>query len=629
MKNVHLDFETSCELDLSKVGLYRYIEHPSFRPLCVAWKMSIGNPVVIRIDDSGGLPPELHALLSDSEVQGHAWNSAFEERILEAHYGFRPARRLSCTMQRALAYGLPGKLERAGPALGCRWVKDAAGRRLMLKMSRDPYGLWTEAEWAGLLAYCQQDVRAEEEIAGLIPQLSHRELELSRVDRSMNNAGIWLDVGTVKTLIEAAREAEKDEKARAAILSQGIVTNPGTQTERLTKWLQDQGLNIMDVSRPAVEEALTNGGLPCAKVEEMLSIRLRVARASVKKLSKMIEMLSAGDRLRGQFQYHGAGRTGRWAGRGVQCQNLPRVPPGFAPLTFMAMARVNGGEDLDAVTPAPTLDCVSWSLRACLGAQANEGMWSFDFSQIEARTLAWLAGQENLLEVFRSGEDPYIWAAGQFGSQNRQLGKVLILALGYGMGARKLRETAQRVYAVRMTEEEAEKFKTLWRRQNPMITAFWREIEAAAKGAVLQRGRVFPVLPSTITLSATERTLKMALPSGRCLYYHRPSIAADGGLRYWGEEKGQWVERRTWGGTLAENCTQAVARDIMAEAMTRVAERTGAVPLMTVHDEIVYAAGASNGALEKLVRQSPSWAGGLPIDGEVKLMSRYGVVMKR
>src|SRR4029077_11166916 len=144
MKNIHFDFETACELDLGKAGLHRYIEHPSFKPLCVSWKTSVGNPVVTRMDDGGGLPLELHAALQDEKVQGHAWNAAFEEQILEARYGFRPARRLSCTMQRAYAYGLPGKLERAGPALGCRWTKDMAGHRLMKKMSKDPKGVWTE-----------------------------------------------------------------------------------------------------------------------------------------------------------------------------------------------------------------------------------------------------------------------------------------------------------------------------------------------------------------------------------------------------------------------------------------------------------------------------------------------------
>jgi DNA polymerase len=345
----------------------------------------------------------------------------------------------------------------------------------------------------------------------------------------------------------------------------------------------------------------------------------------------MLEMVSSSNRLRGQFQFLGAGRTGRWAGRGIQPQNLPRVPGGFSPLQFVAMAANGGLENLDAVTPAPVLDCVSWSLRACLGAQPDEGLWAFDFSQIEARVLAWLAGQQDVLEVFRSGSDIYVWCAEQFGSSNRQLGKVLILALGFGMGARKLKDTAWKAYGVRMTLEEAEKFKDQWRRQNSRITAFWTAIEAAARGAILQRGRQFPVLPSQITLSATARTLKMRLPSGRCLYYHKPRIDELGAIRYWGEEKGQWVERRTWGGTLAENATQAVARDIMAEAMTRVADRLSMAPIMTVHDELVYGMDTSNegsSQLEKLVHQAPSWAGGLPIAGEVKLMSRYGVVVK-
>src|SRR6185312_1543829 len=175
MKNVHLDFETACELDLTRVGLHKYIEHESFKVLCVAWKTSMGNPVVVRMDDGEALPPELHALLASPDVQGHAWNSAFEDKILETHYGFRPARRLSCTMQRAYAYGLPGKLERAGAALGCRWVKDMSGHRLMKRMSKDPAAIWTTAEWDALMTYCVQDVQAEAEIASMIPQLSHQE----------------------------------------------------------------------------------------------------------------------------------------------------------------------------------------------------------------------------------------------------------------------------------------------------------------------------------------------------------------------------------------------------------------------------------------------------------------------
>lgn len=647
MKNVHLDFETACSLDLARVGLHRYIEDSSFQPLCVAWKADGELAVVARLDARSTLPPALHRLLVSPGVKAHAWNAAFEDRILRAHYAIKPGQRLCCTMQRALGYGLPASLAKAGPALGTEWLKDAAGHRLMLKMSRAPGAAWTDAEWDRLLAYCRGDVLSEAEISGLVPELPEAERALSEVDRAMNTQGIWVDTGMVRLLAQVAREAEKAEAARAAELSEGAVTSPGTQVARLLKWLATRGMVLPGLSRDAVKEALASPlGAPDAEAVEMLGIRLRTARASAKKLKRMLGMVSAGDRLRGQFQFLGAARTGRWAGRGVQVQNLPRVPKGFSPPGFIAMARAsvtlqqecNSGGcasnrpntcALDAVTDAPVLDCVSWSLRACLGTGLDAPLWSYDFSQIEARVLAWLAGQQDVLDVFRSGEDVYAWAARQFGSDNRQLGKVLILALGFGMGAAKLRDTAWKDHGVAMTAAEAERFKTGWRARNPHIVAFWGAIGEAARSAILQQGRVFEVMPSAISLTATARTLQMRLPSGRMLYYHRPHVGPRGEITYRGEELGQWVQRRTWGGTLAENATQAVARDIMAEAMLRVSARTGLTPLMCVHDELVYGAGDENGRLEQLLKEAPSWAGGLPIDGEAKVMARYGVVTKR
>ena len=642
MLNLHVDFETACDLNLTAVGLHRTIEHPSFKVLCVAYKVDASTPVVIRLDRDNGLasppaeasqkpkqlPPALQALLLDPGVQGHAWNAAFEDRIIRAFYGIVPARPLSCTMQRAYAYGLPGKLERAGLALGTQWQKDMAGHRVMMKMAKTPGAVWSHEDWAMLLTYCMLDVEAEAEIAGMIPELTEAERQLSGIDACMNNEGVWVDTGTVRLLARVADDAEKAEAARAAELSAGAVTSPGTQTARLVAWLRTQGMAVEDVKRATMEEHSAGSAEALdGPAAEMLGIRLRTARASTKKLKGILERVSSGDRLRGQFQFLGASRTGRWAGRGVQLQNLPRIPKGFDPLGFVKLASAStASNDLDAVSPAPVLDCVSWAIRSCFGSEDGT-LWSFDFSQIEARVLAWLAGQSDVLDVFRSGEDIYTWAAKQFHSDNRQLGKVLILALGFGMGAVKLRNTAKANYGVTMSDEEAQRFHTLWRRQNRKIVAFWSEIEAAARAAILQRGKVFPVLPSAITLQASAKTLQMRLPSGRTLYYHQPYLSTTRGeIRYWGEEQGQWVERKTWGGTLAENATQATARDIMAEAMSRVAVRLGVAPLMTVHDELVYASGSHNGSLEKLVKEVPEWAGGLPLEGEAKVYSRYGVL---
>lgn len=628
--SVHLDFETYCDLDLKKVGIYRYVRDPSFKVLCAAWTEN-GHPRTHMSANRRELPQRLTNLLHDPTVRIHAWNSAFETAVIEAlGYGGSTLNPISCTMQRALSYGLPPKLEAAGAALGLKIQKDMAGSRLMMKMSRplkEGMEPWTLEDYQRLTDYCLQDVKAEEAISQVIPELSPDEKELSLLDLKMNTRGdLRVDLERVMTLRTVAEAAEDADAARCAFLTANAVTSPGTQTFRLIDWLLSQGIRMQDLSRDSVQEALgralSDPIYPDAI--EVLQIRLRAARASTKKLERMMEMELDGS-LKGQFQFLGAGRTGRWSGRGVQVQNLPRVPSGFDPDEFHRMAlAANGHATLDVVAPAPVLDCVSWSLRSCL--MGSGPTWSIDFSQIEARVLAWLADQRDVIEVFRSGADVYIWAAQQFGSNNRQLGKVLILALGYGMGAIKLRDTARKNYGVEMTAAEAERFKTEWRRQNYMIVRFWAEIETAAKKAVLSQGTVCTVSTAGIAFVCTPRTLQMRLPSGRVLYYHRPYLeAGTGTLLYWGTGiGGKWEEQRTWGGKLAENATQATARDIMAEAMLRVWRRSGDVPIMTVHDELVYI--VEGPTLRETILEAPSWAGGLPIAGEDKMLSRYSVL---
>jgi len=640
---LHLDFETFCELDLRKVGIHRYVNHPSFNVLCVAWRLDSQTTltaVIAPVPPQQRVPPALRQLLQNPDVQGHAWNAAFETAVL-ARLGVFVANALSCTMQRALAYGLPGRLETAAAALGVASQKDMQGHRLMLKMSRPlkpGTGAWVIADYEALATYCGKDVEAEAAVSESVPELPPEEAALSTLDNLMNVSGeLGIDLQRVADLGVAAEAAEKEDAARCAALTAGAVTSPGTQTARLLAWLAEQGLMLEDTTRATIEEALL-GGPYVIGVREVMEIRLRMARASNRKLARMIQMADLTDlSIRGQFQFNGAGRTGRWSGRGVQVQNLPRTPKGFSPDLFAEMARqatAPGAGALNAVSPAPVLDCVSWSLRSCLKA-TDDGkvLWSFDFSQIEARVLAWLAGQRDVLDVFASGEDVYVWAASQFGSRDRQLGKVLILALGFGMGAVKLRDTALKSYGVRLSAAQAEKFKSGWRASNQHIVTFWAQMEYAAKQAALQPGQVFAAGGSGVAFTATSRTLQMRLPSGRVLYYHRPRLEREtGSLAYWGAEVGgRWVEQRTWGGKLAENATQAAARDVMAEAMLRTFRRCGLVPAMTVHDELVYALFDGGGTpdetakLRDIMLEPPSWAGGLPLAGEAKVMRRYGV----
>lgn len=638
-QDLHLDFETYCDLDLKKVGIYRYVEHPSFKVLSIATKIA-GRPTLTTTQ------PWLRTQMANPDVQGHAWNAAFETAVLK-QLGITPAHPLSCTMQRALAYGLPGRLEAAAAALGVAAQKNMAGHRLMLKMTKPlkpGAPPWELADYLELDGYCRDDVEAEAAVSEVIPELPPDEAELSRLDALMNTSGaLGIDAMRVNTLAAVAADAEKADAARCKALTSGAVTSPGTQTDRLMKWLAANECMLPDLARATVEEALAvsrEEGLS-AKVVEVLEIRLRMARASTRKLERMIAMSDAQTgALKGQFQFNGAGRTGRWSGRGVQVQNLPRVPKGFAPERFydLALASVmysNLTRQFDVIAPAPILDCVSWSLRSCLKAtMPGLVLWSFDFSQIEARVLAWLAGQGDILQVFASGADVYVWAAAQFGSQDRQLGKVLVLALGFGMGATKLRDTAFKSYGVKMTAAQAEKFKDGWRQSNHCIVHFWYAMEDAAKRAILQRGQVFAVGGSGVAFVCTSRTLQMRLPSGRVLYYHRARIDRDtGSIVYWGPEVGgRWVEQRTWGGKLAENATQAAARDVMSEAMLRLWRRGGWVPVMTVHDELVYTLGHLSvftgmpEHLKAMALEAPPWAGGLPLAGESKVMTRYSIV---
>ena len=408
--DLHLDFETYCDLDLKKVGLYRYVEHPSFRVLCVAWKLDEQQTKWALGPNHGmaWIPEVLIQMLESPDVQGHAFNAAFETAVLKRLRVFI-ANPLSCTMQRALAYGLPGKLEAAAAALGVAAQKDMTGHRLMLKMSRPAKDgtapVWSAVDHQALGLYCCRDVDAEAAVSAVIPQLQPEEAELSALDAAMNTGGeLGIDMNRVCTLQVVAGDAERADAKRCAVLTAGAVTSPGTQTARLLSWVASKGIVMADTTRATIEEALANimpeiQPHPLSDVEEVLRIRLRMARASTRKLERMVAMSEATTRaLEGQFQFCGAGRTGRWSGRGVQVQNLPRIPKGFSSERFyeMALACVirNDGVAFDAITPAPALDCVSWSLRSCLkAADDTKVLWSFDFSQIEAGILAWPGGR--------------------------------------------------------------------------------------------------------------------------------------------------------------------------------------------------------------------------------------------
>ena len=527
--DLHLDFETYSDLDLTKVGVHRYVADPSFRILCTAWKFA-GRATLKAI---GAPTRQLVELLQNSSVRTHAWNAAFETAVL-ARLGITPANTISCSMQRSLSYGLPAKLELAAAALGQAAQKDMQGRKLMLRMSRPlkpGAPPWTVADYERLADYCVKDVEAEAAISEIIPQLQPDEIELSRLDAAMNNDGeLGIDLERVCTLQCIAEAAEKADKARCAELTGGAVTSPGTQTARLLKWLAEAGLKLEDVGRATVEDALNDTlWSPQSGVKEVLQIRLRMAKASNAKLARMIEMSDPTTQaLRGQFQFTGAGRTGRWSGRGVQVQNMPRVPKHFSPELFYEMAAAAVHDDVhnfDAITPAPGAGLRVWSLRSCLKA-TDETQRFVEFRLFPDRSPGpGLAGR----------------AAGHPGGVRGRGGRLCLggaairfqrPAAGKSAGARpRLRHGGYKAQGDRLeglrgaagAGHTPSGLRSLWRAAQPRIVDFWREMEFAAKQAVLRRGTVVPAGGSGVALHLHRQDLADAAAVGTDAILPKPA----------------------------------------------------------------------------------------------------------
>jgi DNA polymerase len=643
-----LDLETTSLADLRVVGSSVYASDPSTRVTVLCYALGRGP---VRTWTGGPCPDDLRAaIVSGCVVVAH--NYLFELNIwaaVLAPLGFPPIRlnQWSCTMARALVAGLPASLELAGHALGLAIQKDASARDLMLRFARprslNPLTWWHEtdpARFAHLVSYCAQDVAAERELDGAVPELSPREYEIFLADHAINQRGVRVDLSLVdrmRTLSDAEKLRINDRINR---LTNGQITS-GAQVGKLVTWLTDNDTPVpmLDpghgkpprptLGREAVEGMLARPGLP-SHVSAVLRCRRDVSRSSTAKLTTIRNRVSADGRVRGGFQYYGASRTGRWAGRGVQWQNFPR---GTIKDPHAAVDLVNEGatvEDLDLLFEDSPMGVLASMLRSVIEAAPGHMLVSCDLSQIEARVLVWLAGQDDVTALFARGEDVYTYTAKSLGSDNRQFGKVLVLATGFGMGPRRFRDTA-RTFGVTLTEGEAEDAVAGWRGLNHHVVHMWWEAHkialAVAAGpvgsAVSFRGMVFARRP---------QSLDIVLPSGRALVYREPHVRRHpdhGHLEfvYRGVEQGRWAWVRSWPGKLTENIVQAIARDVMAEAIIKV-HRRGPPLIATVHDELISEVPAARAEdardwLSRAMNRAPVWAPGLPVAAAATIGRRY------
>ena len=646
---IHGDFETRSEVDLKEVGLDVYARHPSTDVWCFGWAIDDGEPEVWF----PGMEFPGHIIIGRMQRWPLiAHNAPFElaiwNHICVPRYGWPPLRpeRTRCTMAMAYAMALPGSLENASAALGLTQQKDMAGHRLMMQMSRpraiEPDGTvvwWDDFDKQMQLAeYCKQDVRTEQALCKRLLQLSESEQKIWELDYKINQRGVYIDRQAVTTAMWVVKKEVERLNGEMQKATNGEVC-AATEVATMTKWIQSRGVPIEGLAKADVIDALKLDYVP-EDVRKALLIRQEAGKTSTAKLHTMVTCLNEDHRARGLLQYHAAG-TGRWGGRRIQVQNLPRptIPHETIEQVIEVLTRASIDEAHEMITACfdRPMTVISDCLRGMICAAPGHELMAADFANIEGRVLAWLAGEQWKLDAFTAYDQkkgPDIYKLGYAKSfripveevtkDQRFIGKVQELALGYqgGVGAF---QTMARGYGVVVSDTLADEIKTAWREAHPNIVKYWYSLEDSAKHAVMNPGYYFD--SKGVTFLVKGSFLFCKLPSGRVLTYPYPKLKPI--MTPWGEDKEQvhymsvdgktkkWQETHTYGGKLAENVTQAVSRDILADAMLRV-EAHGYPIVMHVHDEIVCEVLTCGPNMdlplfEKCVAHVPAWASGLPI----------------
>ena len=657
MTVLHIDFESRSAVDLKKTGAYVYAADPTTDLWCACYAFD-DEPVETWLP--GQACPDrvaMHVLEGD-EI--HAHNAAFEmvmwARILGPRYDW-PIPDVSqwrCTMVQSYALALPGSLEQAAPAAGLEIAKDNVGRRLMLQMAKprktDPLTWWdTPDKLERLIAYCRIDVEVERKLGKRLRPLKPSELDLWHLDQTINNRGVGVD----KELALAAKRivrtaAERLDKRMAKVTNHAVTAC--SNRNQLIAWVRERGVEAESIAKDQLEELLARNDLP-ADVREALEIRRQSARASVAKIDALLNGTDEDGRARGLLQFHAAS-TGRWAGRRFQPQNIKRPDLEEMEIDDAIDLVASGDIDLVEMVYDDPIGVVADCLRGMIRAAPGRKIVAADYANIEGRVLAWLADERWKVQAFRdfdAGKGPDLYKVAYGRSYNikpdevtkaqRQIGKVMELALGYqgGVGAF---ATMGVNYGVRLPVPEVEAIRDAWRAAHPNIRQFWRDLEEAAIRATEDPGRAVRV-GDRIAFKRAGSWLFMQLPSKRFLAYAYPEIrpkempwtdnagrpVIKDSLSYMGVNSytRKWERGFAYGGLLVENATQAVARDVMADAMPRL-EAAGYPLILSVHDELVTEPEQGHGSaadMETIMCDLPEWAVGLPVQAEGFEAERY------
>lgn len=638
-----IDIETYSEVDLVSSGVYAYAQDPSFEIMLFGYSLD-GAPVEV-VDFASGelLPDSVYHLLTDSNTLKTAYNTNFERTCLAAWFDdpmlpeqWRDTKILAAEL------GLPGSLAEVGAALGlpedkqklkegrdliryfakpCKPSKANGGRTRNLP-EHDP------EKWEKYIEYNRQDVVAEMAIAEkCLPYLGtwwEREQDLWEIDQEINDRGVRLD----RQLAENAVRLDARIKTRYVAEAKALtgMENPNSPTQ-IKAWIkQETNLEVDSIAKDKIKPLLERVG-DAPKIERFLEIRTQLARTSIAKYSKMLDCVCEDGRIRGLTQFYGANRTGRWAGRLVQMQNLAKNKMPDAELDTARGILRSGEFDLFEALFDDPADTMSQLIRTAFIPREGCRFVVADFSAIEARVLAWLAGEGWRLEVFKHGGDIYCASASKMfkvpvekhgvNGHLRQKGKIAELALGYGGAEGALR--AMGALDMGLDEDELRPLVNQWRTANPHVTKFWWRVDECAR-QLIHTSKSQIVRPG-IRMRRTGKLMRIELPSGRELSYVMPRIDARDNITYMGtiQGTGGWGRIETYGPKIVENIVQAVARDCLAESMRRLAISHNVKIVFHVHDEVICEVGDNDKSLAEIAAimgEPISWAPGLPLNAD-------------
>jgi len=670
-----IDFETRSAISLKKHGAWRYSIDLTTEILCLCWHLpdflpgrtALWAPAQPHIGLAEIFPAgEISGLIEWIEQGGlvSAHNAAFERciwtNIAVPRHGWPPIRisQWKCSAAKSAAHALPRSLDDVGSALNLPIRKDTDGSKVMMKMSKPRKSRKAERElWAKtgvtpsailwhesreqlerLWAYCRQDVLAEVALNDSLPDLNPHESLVYTMDQTINQRGFQLDIAAVQFALNLIATESTALNKELSVLTNGKVQR-ATQRAQMMAWLASEGLELPNTQKETIDAYLSpvcqEDFSPNAR--RGLEIMRALGRSSTAKYLSMQNWASRDGRVRGGLLYHGAS-TGRWSGSGVQPHNFPRG----------AIKDMEGlWASLKSETPPPNvMEALSNGLRGAIVAGPQKTLYVADYAAIEARVVTWLAGEEEALESFRRGEDIYSVMASEIYDKpcskedtpdERQVGKTAILGLGFQMGAPKFVSTVEKMTGIIISEEMAKQVVDAYRAKFPGVKQLWWDMEAAAITAARRLHKMAnwpPVKCGRVSWLVEDEFLYCELPSGRRLAYPFPKVGSK--ATPWGEMRPQltfmgvdpytrkWKRQHTYGGSLVENVVQAIARDIMADAMLRIEDTSQYQVTLTVHDEIVCE--SSKGDIKEflsLVGDNPEWAVGLPIAVEGFQANRY------